>query len=151
MTPEGQQILKELEGLRLKPYDDHDGLEFTQGDLLTGKLTIGWGRNLNDRGITKEEAQYLFDNDLDYVEAAARKAFPWFASLDPVRQDVIVNLCFNIGIGGVQGFKRMIAAIERHDWPQAAWELSNSQWKSQVGRERHDMLTEALEYGKWPS
>lgn len=138
MTPEGIAKLKEHEGRRLKPYHD-----------TVGKLTIGYGRNLDDVGISVEEAEFLFESDLERATALCRYHFPWFDKLDPVRQDVIVNLTFNMGIGGIKGFKRMIAAIESENWSQAAWELSNSRWKEQVGKERHDSLTNALEKGNW--
>jgi len=138
MTPEGITKLKGHEGLRLKPYKD-----------TVGKTTIGYGRNLDDVGISHDEASMMFGNDVARAEEDCRNRFAWFAGLDPVRQDVIVNLVFNMGIGGVLGFKRMIAAIVAENWTQAAWELSNSAWRQQVGQERHDSLTEALEKGSW--
>ena len=139
MTLRGIAILKEHEGRRLKPYTD-----------TVGKLTIGYGRNLTDIGISDEEARILFAHDVENAENACLYHFPWFRHLDEVRKDIIVNLVFNMGINGVKEFKRMIAAIDRQDWAQAAWELSNSHWKQQVGKERHDCLTEALEHGRWP-
>ena len=123
----------------MKPYTD-----------TVGKLTIGYGRNLTDVGISHEEAGIIFSHDVENAENACHFHFPWFRMLDDVRRDVIVNLVFNMGIGGVQGFKRMIEAMVQGQYTQAAWELSNSQWKTQVGKERHDTLTNALEHGRWP-
>ena len=148
MTPQGERLLKDFEGLRYKPYDDKDGQEFFPGDMLVGKLTIGWGRNLTDRGISHDEAELMFQNDIEQATHDANK-LPWFGDLDAVRQDVIVMLCFNMGLGGLLTFKRMIASLVQCQWHQAAWELSNSEWKNQVGKERHDKLTNALETGRW--
>lgn len=138
MTERGIAKLKEHEGLRLKPYH-----------CTSGKLTIGYGRNLDDRGISKDEARAMLENDITDFHDDCWTAFPWFRKLDPVRQDVIVQLTFNMGLGGVKGFKLMIAAIEQQNWTQAAWELSNSEWKAKVGKQRHDDLTNALEKGQW--
>ena len=114
-----------------------------------GKTTIGWGRNLTDVGISYDEALYLFNNDVVHAENECYTHFSWFYALDEVRREVITMLCFNLGINGLLGFKLMLKAIERGDWTGAAWELSNSQWKTQVGKERHDCLVSALEYGEW--
>lgn len=138
MTPEGITKLKDHEGLRLKPYTD-----------TVGKLTIGWGRNLTDVGISHDEASSMFEYDIAKHTAEARRAFSWFDELDPVRQDVVVNLVFNMGIGSVRGFRLMIAAIERQDWQGAAYELFNSRWCHQVGKTRCEDLTRALEIGQW--
>ena len=139
MTLRGIAILKEHEGRRLKPYTD-----------TVGKLTIGYGRNLTDVGISDEEARIMFAHDVENAENTCLYHFTWFRDLDEVRKDVIVNLVFNMGINGVKGFRKMIEAIAHQQWAQAAWELSNSQWKTQVGKDRHDTLTNALEYGRWP-
>ena len=70
MSPEARALLRRdvmaAEGLRLKPYRD-----------TVGKLTIGWGRNLEDNGITKLEAEVLLDHDLAAAELECRRAFPW--------------------------------------------------------------------------
>ena len=138
MTKEGLAKLKDHEGLRLKPYSD-----------TAGKLTIGWGRNLTDTGISYEEAEFLRDNDIARHTAEARSNFDWFDGLSPVRQDVVVELIFNMGIGGFSTFHNMIEAIVQGNWHQAAWELSNSMWAGQVQKERKNDLANAIENGTW--
>lgn len=119
--------LKELliyhEGLKLKPYKDS-----------VGKLTIGVGRNLEDVGITEQEALYLLDNDISKVVSYCRTAFPWFNGLCDTRQNVVASLIFNIGAKGFSEFKKLIAAIERQDFDAAANEMKLSRWASQVGK-----------------
>lgn len=110
------------EGLRLKPYMD-----------TVGTFTIGHGRNLESRGISEAEALYLLDNDIaacinDLV------TLPWFADLDPVRQRVFVDLCFNLGIKRLLEFTKMLDAAVHKDWPRAARELMTSRYAEQVGQ-----------------
>lgn len=123
------------EGLMLKPYRD-----------TVGKLTIGYGRNLDDVGITLEEAGILLGTDMRRAEAEVVRAFDWYTSLDGPRQAVLVNMAFNLGIGGLLGFRRMIAAIERHDFVTAAREALDSRWSRQVG-ERSTRLAKQLRTG----
>jgi lysozyme len=110
------------EGLRLKPYKD-----------TVGKLTIGIGRNLDDRGITKDEAYVMLENDITQAEFDASVLFPSFARLSDNRKAVVVNLCFNLGRDRAAGFKDFRQAVEAQAWEQAAAELLDSKWAKQVG------------------
>jgi len=126
MIPESRGLLRQAvmvsEGLRLKPYRD-----------TVGKLTIGYGRNLDDVGISKLEAEVLLDHDLASVEQECRAAFPWFSGLNEVRQRVIVEMAFNLGIAGVGKFVRMAAALADQQYDEAAAQMLTSRWSAQVG------------------
>lgn len=123
------------EGIRLKPYRDSVGV-----------LTIGVGRNLDDVGISAREAYYLLDNDIACAERECREAFPWFDALDPVRQDVLLNMAFNLGIVGLKGFVRTLAAVRRGDYTAAAKGMLASKWAKQVKR-RAARLASEMETG----
>jgi lysozyme len=109
------------EGLRLKPYHD-----------TVGKLTIGVGRNLTDVGISQEEALYLLDNDLR-ASIADLERLPWFESLDPIRQRVVVDMRFNLGPSKFRGFHNTIAAMTVGDYERASRLMLRSKWAEQVG------------------
>lgn len=123
MIEQLRDLLTKHEGLRLKPYKD-----------TVGKLTIGIGRNLDDLGISKEEALFLLENDIARVIAQCRQSFPWFDSLSPRRQAAIASMVFNLGLRGFMGFKKMITAIEQGDFDMAAIEMLDSKWSEQVGQ-----------------
>ena len=125
------------EGLRLKPYRD-----------ARNKLTIGVGRNLDDAGITREEALMLLNNDIATVRREIERAFPWVSRLDPVRKNVILDMVFNLGLPRFRRFKKTIAAIKAEDWENAAREMLDSQWAKQVG-ERAKELAAMMKRGKY--
>src|ERR1044071_7820449 len=108
--------LERHEGVRLKPYRD-----------TVGKLTIGIGRNLDDVGISKDEAYYLVNGDIDFTVRGLLGRYPWFATLDPVRQAALVNMGFNLGLDGLAGFKKMLAALAAGDYAKASEEITASQ------------------------
>ena len=110
------------EGLRLKPYR-----------CTAGKLTIGVGRNLDDRGITEPEAMGLLDNDIRRVWGELMTTIPWAIRAPEVVQDVLVNMGFNLGLGGLLGFKRTLAHLEAGAYQQAADAMLDSRWAEQVG------------------
>lgn len=130
-----EQLMRD-EGLRLKPYAD-----------TTGHLTIGFGRNLTQVGISLAEAELLLDHDIQRTTADVLAAFLWIASLDDVRREALVNMAFNLGIGGLLEFRKMLAACQRGDWPTASIEALNSEWAQQVG-DRAYRLSRQLETGE---
>ena len=101
-----------------------------------GKLTIGIGRNLEDRGISQDEADLMFSNDIRAVEDELSQ-LPTYLALGDVRQTVIANMAFNLGLPTLKEFKRMWAALGRADYPAAADEMLDSKWARQVGGRAH--------------
>jgi len=117
-----------------------------------GYLTIGYGRLLEpDRGggIAKDEGEYLLANDLRTAERLC-EAMPAYLDLSPVRQAVLINMCFNMGAVKLQTFKRMFAALVQQDFAHAASEMLNSRWSGQVGA-RAVRLAKQMETGQWPA
>lgn len=126
------------EGIRLRPYTD-----------TVGKLTIGVGRNLTDRGITIAEAMVLLDTDLDECLRWLHATFPWWANLSPARQAALVDLRFNLGGAGLMKFRRFLTAMEAGDYGRAAEELRTSRWATQV-KTRATRVIRMIETGEWP-
>ena len=116
------QLIIRHEGIRLKPYRDSMGL-----------LTIGIGRNLDQVGISNDEALYLFANDKNKVIASCRGAFEWFDKLSPVRQMVVIDMVFNLGIEGFRKFQKTLAYIRAGRYAEASVEMLASEWAKQVG------------------
>lgn len=116
-----EQDLARDEGLSLELYPDS-----------VGKITIGFGRNIEDRGISMDEAALMLKNDIAHARESCEK-FSWYAELDPKRQDVVLNMMFNLGETRFRSFKLMIAGLELRDYDYAAREMLDSKWAQQVG------------------
>ena len=140
-----EHLLQELvkhEGLRLQVYQDTLGID-----------TIGIGRNLKDRGISKEEldeldiptidhvyeygiteadAMLLAENDVQIVEEELLRAHPCVEDLDAVRQLVLVDMAFNMGVPRLCKFKKMWNAIHENKFDIASKEMLDSRWANQV-------------------
>lgn len=126
------------EGERLRPYR-----------CTAGKLTIGVGRNLEDRGITTEESAMLLSNDISREERELLAALPWVAKLSEVRQRVLLDMSFNLGLQGLLAFKRTLAAIQAGQYQQAAGMMLESLWARQVGQ-RAQRLSQMMATGQVP-
>lgn len=120
MSPDTYQSLKRLltlqEGYRQFPYED-----------TTGHLSIGVGRNLTDNGISYPEAQFLLENDLQYILDKLPARWSGFGLLSDNRQLVVANMCFNLGINGFLQFQALLGALEKEDYTAAGAEILNSQ------------------------
>lgn len=110
------------EGLRLKPYR-----------CTAGKLTIGVGRNLDDRGITEAEALVLLQNDINAFWGQLVVALPWVPNAPEPVQEALLNMCFNLGLGGLLTFKQTLALIKAGSYAEAAKAMLASKWAGQVG------------------
>ena len=97
------------------------------------KLTIGYGRNLDDVGISEEEALFMLANDIKRADEQLIKNLPWTDKLDRVRHDILVNMCFNMGIGGLLQFKNTLSLIKKGRCREASIEMLKSRWAKQVG------------------
>jgi lysozyme len=161
MKYDRQDLIEKLiiaEGLRLQVYKDTLGID-----------TIGIGRNLEDRGITKEEladldiptiehvyeygiteadAVYLATNDVQIVEEELVRAHPCVDRLDSVRQLILIDMAFNMGVPRLCKFKKMWAAVECGDYPTAAKEMLDSRWAKQV-KGRATKLANAMHNGEF--
>ena len=120
-----------------KQLMDHEGYGPKVYEDTVGILTIGYGRNLEDKGITEAEAEYLLGNDIHEVESELRERLPFFENLSSIRQEILISMGYNLGINGLLKFKKMLAALENYDYELAADEMLDSKWATQVkGRAR---------------
>jgi len=126
----------------------HEGEKLFPYKCSAGKLTIGVGRNIEDNGITKEESRYLLKNDIARIEKELEK-FSFAKNIDPVRKAVVIDMLFNLGLSRFRTFKKMIAALDRQRWDDAAAEMVSSAWFNQVGA-RAIRLVKMMRSGKWP-
>lgn len=123
------------EGEKLKPYID-----------TVGKTSIGIGRNLTDRGISKDESRFLVNNDITEVTTQLDRNLPWWRNLDEIRQRVIADMCFNMGIATLLTFGRTLDLIRSGDYSPAAANMRASLWAKQTGR-RAERLARMMEEG----
>ena len=133
---EMQQIRDDLrrdERLRLLPYDDATGLDIRPGNVLSGQLTIGYGHNLSERGITTQQAEDWLDQDIRFAIMDLFRTWPWIQQLDGPRQVALTEMCFNLGVSRLKGFKKFLALMYARNYEQAAVEALDSHWADQVG------------------
>lgn len=125
-----EQLIRH-EGMKSKPY------------LCTaGRLTVGVGRNLMDNGINVEEALYLLNNDIDTMQEQIEYHLPWVVDLKEHQKMVLINMAFNLGVGGLLTFKNMLQALEQGDLALVEYEMLDSLWADQVGQRADELAAQ---------
>jgi len=132
--------LRRDEGERLSAYQDHLGF-----------WTIGIGRLIDSRrggGISTDESTMLLRNDIARIRVELLQRLPWFVHLDSVRQGVLMNMAFQMGINGVMAFQDTLAKVQASDYAAAADRMLQSKWATQTP-ERANRLAKQMREGTW--
>ena len=120
MSETYEEMLQRHEGYRSTIYIDSVGVE-----------TIGYGHNLH-KPLTRAAIEHIFNDDVRDASNDCLHAFPWLLELNEARQWVLINMCFNMGINRLQGFKKFLQAVALGDYETAANEMLDSLWAKQV-------------------
>lgn len=98
------------EGRRAFPYAD-----------TVGKLTIGVGHNLTDNGLSDAAIDFILNEDIEIHWKELIAKLPWVEQLDEVRQRVLLDMAFNLGVPGLLSFKNTLAAVSVETTPGRLW------------------------------
>lgn len=120
MSETYEAMLQRHEGYRTKLYVDSLGVE-----------TIGYGHNLH-KPLSKRVIDLMFQEDVADAKNECLHAFPWFSELSEARQWVLINMCFNMGLPRLLGFKKFLQAMALGDYDTAANEMLDSLWAKQT-------------------
>lgn len=112
------------------------------------KWTGGIGRNLTDRGFSDDEIDLMYSNDIKIAEKDARALVPGLDRLSDVRQEVVLNMSFNLGYGRLSAFRKFLAALNSSDFEEAAEQMKDSKWYGQAG-DRGKRLVFAMREGRF--
>lgn len=137
MTDRTLERIKAEEGFRATMYVDTEG-----------KQTIGYGCNLS-AGWPEPLAALVAGWYLDRAREALTRALAWYPALDEVRKSVLDDMCFNMGLSKLMGFRNTLAAVSRGDYAAAADGMKASAWYGQV-RSRATVLIKMMRTGEWP-
>lgn len=117
----------------------HEGIELKPYRCTSDKLTIGVGRNLDDNGISHETAMQMLTEDIDASIEDLRRNLNWFDEAPVPVQEALINLVFNMGIARLMQFRKTLIHLRNAKWEEAAVELLDSRYATQVGRRANEV------------
>ncbi len=135
----------------MKDYDSklsdaiisHEGSERYAYQDSMGFTTVGIGRNIDKHGgngLSMDEQLYLLNNDILRCRSELLRCDFYKNEINAVRQDALVELCFNMGLSGLLKFVKMLSFFQEKNYKAATIELVDSKWAKQVSIDRvHDI------------
>ncbi len=135
----------------LKRITAHEGKRKSAYQDSLGYWTIGIGRLCDKRfnaGLSDDEMLYLLSNDIAKSKKELSQ-YDWFTKMNEVRQGVMIELNFNIGLSHLLGFKSMIGYLTKADYIHAAAAMLDSLWAKQVGENRSTDMAKRLSAGTY--
>ncbi len=123
-----KELIDDLKEMLIK----NEGIELKIYRCSSQKLTIGAGRNIEDNGISIDEAELMLKNDMDGVFNDLDRNIPFWQSMPYNVRLVLCDLCFNLGIKKLCRFTKMLEALEERDFELAGEELLDSTYAKQV-------------------
>lgn len=120
-----RSMIKQHEGFRSTPYID------------CNHFSVGYGTNLK-YGITKTEAELLLNYRLLRVHSELNQ-YSWYYLQSPLRQAVLLDMGYNLGVSKLLKFRTMIWCLDKHFYHAAANAMRRSLWCKQVGSRCKDL------------
>jgi lysozyme len=121
MTSHLLNAVKLSEGFRERVYKDTLGID-----------TIGYGFAIKDLVLDEDLAEIILRRKLDKLIDNADKKFKFLKDMPTEVQDVIYEMCYQLGITGVSKFKKTLAYLENYEFKMASVEMLDSRWATQT-------------------
>lgn len=115
-----------------------------------GKLTIGYGFNLDDTGLSEAESAAILHMRIDELRDKLKSRFPWFAGLAPARQAALLSMAYQMGVLGLMGFTTTMRLLADGQWAEASRQMLNSRWATKQTPERARRTAYMVRYGRFP-
>lgn len=153
MGPDKIEQMRELETMTpsvLEKYIiDEEGFSRKPYRCTAGRLTIGYGFNLDDTGLSREESLLVLRHRLGRLEGEIARKLPWYDALNLPRRCVLVGMAYQMGLAGLLGFKQTLAYAEAGRYAEAAAGMLASKWARQTPA-RARRAAYMMRYGKFP-
>lgn len=127
------------EGFRQHPYR-----------CTAGKLTIGYGFNLDDTGLSEAESVAILHMRLGVLRTILVKYLPWFSSLNEARQAALLSMAYQMGVSGLLSFSTSLGLMAAGQWEEASRQMLNSRWATKQTPERARRTAYMVRYGRFP-
>ncbi len=120
----------------IKKHEGYVGIVYK--DSL-GIDTIGYGFAIKDLELDKDICDMILDRKLKDLESRVKLKFDWFKYMPPEIKDVVMEMCYQLGVTGVSKFKKTIAYLRNEQWEEASVEMLDSLWAKQTPNRAQEM------------
>jgi len=116
----------------LERIKHHEGFRSRVYKCTEGYDTIGYGFAIKDLEIDEDIAEMILMRKLDDLMNRIQKTFVWWRSAEDEVKDVVVEMCYQLGLSGFSKFKKTIKYLETKQYGKASVEMLDSRWAKQT-------------------
>ena len=122
------ESIKEHEGYVGVVYKDSLGID-----------TIGYGFAIKDLELDADICDIILERKVKELKSRIKIKFDWYKYMPPEIQDVVVEMCYKLGVYGFSCFKKTISYLQDKKWEEASIEMLDSRWAEQTPRRASEM------------
>ena len=116
----------------LEKIKEHEGFVPRVYKCTEGFDTIAYGFAIKDLTLDEDIAEEILIRKLEKLQRNANSRFQWLEDMPQEVQEVVLNMCYQLGVTGVSKFRKAISALQEGDWDEAANEMLDSLWARQT-------------------
>lgn len=116
----------------LKSIKENEGYSKTVYKCTEGYDTIGYGFAIKDLELSEEICEILLREKLEKLKKDIKNRFEWFVDSPELIQEVVIEMCYQLGINGFSKFKKTIYLFETNQYEEASVEMLDSLWAKQT-------------------
>ena len=120
--------IKQHEGYRSKVYKDSLGID-----------TIGYGFAIKDLELDQDICDLILERKVKDLKDRIKKKFSWYKYMPPTIKDIVVEMCYQLGLYGFSCFKKTISYLQNKEWEKASVEMLDSRWAVQTPRRAREL------------
>ena len=126
----------------LKQIKQHEGFRSRVYQCTEGYETIGYGFAIKDLMLDEDIAELILVRKIADLVARIKETFPWTKDAPEAIQDVVVDMCYQLGINGFSKFKKTIYLLETEQYQEASVEMLDSLWAKQTPNRAKELSEE---------
>ena len=131
----------------IKRHEGYVGIVYK--DSL-GIDTIGYGFAIKDLELDEDICEIILERKLKELETRVNLKFKWFMYMPQEIKDVVMEMCYQLGVGGVSKFKKTIAYLQNKQWEEASVEMLDSLWAKQTPNRAKELSNRVKEVDSGP-
>tara|TARA_R100000734_G_C3309812_1_gene100518 strand:- start:231 stop:638 length:408 start_codon:yes stop_codon:yes gene_type:complete len=128
--------IKQSEGFRPTVYQCTEGYD-----------TIGYGFAIKDLVLGEDICEIILERKIAELKLRIQQKFPFYEDMPEQAQDIVVEMCYQMGISGFSRFKKTIDHLMRKDYKAASVEMLDSRWAKQTPN-RAKKLSNQMKYAR---
>ena len=123
----------------LDKIKEHEGFRSTVYQCTEGYDTIGYGFAVKDLELTEQMAEKILIRKIAELESKISKKFEWYHTAPQEAKEVVINMCYQLGLSGFSKFKKTIYLLETEQYEEASVEMLDSLWAKQTPRRAKEL------------